>query len=625
MTDNSDLPDWKFVPRHPMSKQRDPIQGEFFNTDSIESTADELVREAVQNTLDATSPGSRARVRIFVSEGEAALSPEAAEPWFAQFWEHATACADLSGVREEPCHFIVFEDFGTTGLRGDERAYSEPVDGEANDFFYFFRAEGKSGKSGADRGRWGVGKYVFPKASRVNAFFAFTKRDEPTSSAALLMGQAVLRNHALEDAEFEPDGWWCRINGEVPVPLYSDTEPDLVRTFCDTWHVSRRGESGLSVVVPYTAEELDVASLQRSVAHDYFVAVINGNLSVEVASPAGVTLIDAETLDDVIEGLDEETRGQLAADVELVRWSVEKEETPLTLSAPEGSPQWSGALVTEEQRNLLRSRLEAEERVHVRVPVSIKSHRTGDTKESHFDVLLAPERGHDRPALFVREGIMVSEVKTKRVRNTRAIVVAEDVGLARLLGDAEGPAHTNWSDKTERFKGQYLYGADWLRFVRAAPHRLVELARRGDEEEDRFLTADFFPRPADDGPSEPGSGKGKTKTDEPEPPTESRVPRYRVHQREGGFSVVLTDHGEEVTSMEVVVAYDRERGNPFKRWVESDFDLAGLPVDVEGASVRASANRLQIAVNDAPSFKVSVAGFDTNRDLRIKVTAESDT
>ena len=67
------FPNWEFAPHHPMSKQRDPIQGEFFNTDSIKGAADEIVREAIQNSLDA-AVGRLVSVRVFVS-GESGAVP----------------------------------------------------------------------------------------------------------------------------------------------------------------------------------------------------------------------------------------------------------------------------------------------------------------------------------------------------------------------------------------------------------------------------------------------------------------------------------------------------------------------------------------------------------------------
>lgn len=44
---------WHYRVKAPDEKVRDPIQGEFFSTEAIKNPADALVREAIQNALDA--------------------------------------------------------------------------------------------------------------------------------------------------------------------------------------------------------------------------------------------------------------------------------------------------------------------------------------------------------------------------------------------------------------------------------------------------------------------------------------------------------------------------------------------------------------------------------------------
>src|SRR6266481_1159879 len=44
---------WHFRPYAPGEKTRDPIQGEFFATDAIRNPAEALIREGIQNSLDA--------------------------------------------------------------------------------------------------------------------------------------------------------------------------------------------------------------------------------------------------------------------------------------------------------------------------------------------------------------------------------------------------------------------------------------------------------------------------------------------------------------------------------------------------------------------------------------------
>ena len=47
------MTDWITRQPHPDEKQREAVQGEFFSTESIINEAQALVREGIQNSLDA--------------------------------------------------------------------------------------------------------------------------------------------------------------------------------------------------------------------------------------------------------------------------------------------------------------------------------------------------------------------------------------------------------------------------------------------------------------------------------------------------------------------------------------------------------------------------------------------
>lgn len=139
---------------------REPIVGEFFSTDVIRNQTEALVRESIQNSLDAARNGETVRVRFFISGPAAALPPEKMSRYMTEGWPHFLA--ERNGLRdqpdqEQPCQFLVIEDFGTTGLTGSiEQCWLEPA--VRNPFYYFFRAEGQSGRSERDRGRWRASK-----------------------------------------------------------------------------------------------------------------------------------------------------------------------------------------------------------------------------------------------------------------------------------------------------------------------------------------------------------------------------------------------------------------------------------------------------------------------------------
>jgi hypothetical protein len=632
--------EWVQAVRHPTSKQRDPIQGEFFSTDSIPTLAAKLTREGIgQNPLDAAKE-LPVRVRVYVSGDSGAVAPSAAAHYFSGLRLHVEASDPEAATQfDNPCRFLLVEDFNTTGLVGDATATEEPPPGEANDFFYFFRAEGKSGKSGADRGRWGVGKYVFPMASHINTFFGLTVRVDNTDGdpLPLLMGQAVLKNHHLDGTSYEPDGWWAEFDGNgVPVPV---TDKEVLAEFRQTWNISREQDLGLSIVIPYVRPDLDADSIKCAVIVDYFLAMLSDKFIVEIGSPEleDRIVITADKLEEAVETLPDPTERQdLRQQIALARWhlGLANDDFVRVKQVTSGSPRWHPELIGEVDRARIRVALSAGENVAVRVPVEVyrkKGDGTDGGSWSFFDVMFSPEQGVSGKPRFVREGLFVPEVNSPKLPAIRCFVTIDDLELARMVGDAEGPAHTNWTAQTEKFSGKYRYGQQWLTFIKRAPAEILRIVRGEDEEADPTLMAHFFPVPmADVGPkipegpkSDPGAGGTRTP---PEPPA-PRPRRLRVDRIAGGFSAHLTDHGRRrVQRIRIAAAYDRRRGNAFKRWRPEDFDLSApsFNVDVEGGTVeQRSGNRLTVAVDDSENFSLHVRGFDQNRDLRISAEAEA--
>ena len=82
--------------------------------------------------------------------------------------------------------WVTVEDFGTTGLAGDIEA-NDPKEPD-NHFWGFFRSVGISPKGEDAGGSWGLGKWVFPDASVVNAYLGATRRTG--EDRTLLMGMS---------------------------------------------------------------------------------------------------------------------------------------------------------------------------------------------------------------------------------------------------------------------------------------------------------------------------------------------------------------------------------------------------------------------------------------------------
>ena len=199
---------WHFQPIAPGSTVREPIAGAFFAADAVSEPGEALVREGIQNSLDAALPGRMAYVRIcLVTDG---IDRQEAGLYFAGARTHYAA--DDNGLRKEDLpeeteaiSALVFEDFETSGLQGDPATPYPPNERGENNFFHFFRAEGRSDKEVGKRGSWGLGKDTFFRASRVNTVFGLTVRND--DSRRLLMGKTVLKPHWVGE-DYCQDGYF---------------------------------------------------------------------------------------------------------------------------------------------------------------------------------------------------------------------------------------------------------------------------------------------------------------------------------------------------------------------------------------------------------------------------------
>ncbi|MDN6194622.1 MAG: hypothetical protein L0I88_06260 [Alkalibacterium sp.] len=279
-------PSWKFERKRRSQKSRDPMQASFFTNASIDEDAQALIRELIQNSLDAkvgstTHQPVKIRLSISTHEPESGVMKKYISD---DAWKHFNAKdngLESPPCQTDPCRFLIYEDFNTCGLVGDEKVNDEDP---GNSFYYFMRAEGQSGKQNGVRGRHGIGKYVVPKASKIRTFIAVTVRD--TDKRCLIVGQSVLKSHHVGDIAYTPDAWWGAFDKDetgddyLPIPVENEMLfDDIVEDFC----LSRsRDDTGLSLIIPYVQDDISVTTLSKYVVNEYFWPILNGQLLVEV-------------------------------------------------------------------------------------------------------------------------------------------------------------------------------------------------------------------------------------------------------------------------------------------------------------------------------------------------------
>ncbi|MDZ7685367.1 MAG: hypothetical protein U5O39_10535 [Gammaproteobacteria bacterium] len=134
-------------------------QRDQFKNDEIE-LAEALVRESIQNSLDAALAGEQVTVRYRLLS--AGLDAEFQRSLFDGQLDHAVSAGlPLEEIEFERPSALVIEDFGTKGLTG---SVSEK---DSDNFSDFWRRHGKSHKTGKSQGRWGLGKLVYSTSSQL--------------------------------------------------------------------------------------------------------------------------------------------------------------------------------------------------------------------------------------------------------------------------------------------------------------------------------------------------------------------------------------------------------------------------------------------------------------------------
>jgi len=625
--------DWHFHEFRPGEKIREASQGAFFTSESLSGVAAALVREGIQNSLDAALPGKTVNVRIALGT---LPDSSALEPYARSAWPHLRA--PESGLEDPPsqsetCRYLVFEDFGTRGLDGDP-TQAWPGVGE-NGFFHFFRAEGRSNKGNQDRGRWGLGKYVFVAASRAHMFFGLTIRQ--CDGRRMLMGQLTLRARRVDTTNYSPDGLYGTPQADGLILPIEDEQ--AIRSFQECFHLTRATEPGLSLVVPWHESGIDKNALLTAVLGGFFLPILRSQLEVRIDDGNGEEVrIDANTVGDLISDTGSGKDG--AALNAIFHLACEACTTPsdqfLALAEPQtnGALKWTPAMFPDGLISGIRGGLDVGRSVALRVPLTIRP-KVGEAHASFFDVFLvrSDDGAAERP-MFVRNGIIVADIRPRRTPGVRSLVVIDDGPLATLLGDSENPAHTEWQKSCPGFKSKYFYAPSYVDFVTNSVDNIMHLVSASQREPDRDLLGSVFslplatrnaPRDCDAKPT-PKPGRDPNI---PEPQVQHASPkRFRVSHIPTGFWVGRGEPGApRPAELRVQVAYDVIRGNPLAKYETADFDVSQDPIVVSAerglALVRLEKNKIVVKVV-ADDFRLVVTGFDPNRDLLVKVTAAGE-
>ena len=639
---------WRFRKIEDGQKAQNPTHREH-----LKGVVESLVREAIQNSLDATSRsagGAPDPVTKVVFTFGSCAGPEAA-PFFSGLLPHLKAVTDIlpEGLPDTGnIPFLTIEDFGTRGLVGDPELFAEnlptPINGDKkNHFYHFWHAVGQSPGEHKRRGSWGVGKIVFSNASAIRSFFGLTRFEGGASP--YLMGEAGLRVHEMSEASGRYDwyGYFAEhkvlSSSSAPYPV-ADTA--TISKFQRLFKLGRReNDTGLSIVVPFYRREFKPMELARFAIENYFYAIAARRLEVSVISEHQSFHLTADRLDDVVDSLEwpakaTAAKGEMRKLLGLARWHQQLGDADLlklnaSVEYAINPDHWP-----DDSLKQSAARFSANEPVALRVVVPVKE-IGGERHEESLDLVLqrddALRKGN---VVHMRAGLTLPDLRDKSGPGVRGLLLigaddrTESGPLEKLLQKAEGPAHRNWETSGEHYdqaKNTYEDAYHLIRFCRSLAARVRELLTTPAEARDVQTLRSFFPDPTRHKKSEDGPPPVIVEAPPEIPPLPPEPPKmFTRDEVEDGF--VIRGNSEfvgQLSPLRIRMAYATWGGGQWVKYRPTDFDLGKDELAIKAVGINEAPEAMVVKPNTLvvtpidPNFRIEVRGFDRNRALHVEV------
>lgn len=612
--------EWKFKQHEPGDPEREPHEEEFFR--SYTELAEAVVREFIQNSLDARRDS---RTKVFFKLGK--IKRDKVKQYFDSLIPHIKACNLPVNIYSNPSistiPFLIIEDFDTTGLDGrtGEDGSFPP---KGNNFYDFWWREGGSGKSGQKAGRWGLGKTAFHIASLFKSFWGVTVRHN--DSQELMLGKASLNPHDLNGKRYKYYGYFVSEEYNKPVK-----DRQFIHNFKQNFSVKRSKESGLSIIIPFPRDNINVSNIIKYVIIHYFYAILKGDLEVTVSEPSiskrdriWVLNSDVDKLKNIVKnntqssenefwkGIDIDDLLQFAQDITNIQDAVELNIADT--KSPMINEDSFGDKITE-----LKDAFNSGNLLAFKIPITIQMIGK-KSSPTYFKIYI--KKYHQLKTseeFYIRSGITISNIKNLGNRPVRGILIAEDEIITQFLGDAETPAHTDWNPRTGGFEEKYEKARKILLFVRKSMKDIVSILDEPPKEIQKDFLKDVFWIPIK--PPEPGEEDVISPPVPTIPP--SQPPLFYIQKVDKGFKVSMNRKEKHFFPIkaEIKVAFDVRKGNPFKQYEPCDFDLGSkfIHVSASGCNVLKQDKNIMIIETTEETFNVQVTGFDPKRDLVINI------
>lgn len=591
------------------------------------TSADILVRECIQNPLDARNAAEH--VQVHFRWGHVPGNSLVAKDVFTSDLGQQLVNGRVVETKQFPddIPILMIEDFGTTGLIGTYDDSS--VEGPRENWNAFWFREGEGAKPTKANGGAGQGKLTMFVASGYRTVLALTTR---TDGVRLFFGSCRFRrNYLVGKDRYAREARFGSTSdpSKLSLPVMN---PDVLDQYVKDLKLLRDNRSGTSFIVPHPLEEITPEALKAAIVNEFYFPILRGRLSVYVNDEE----VSAATIGKMAEQLGDSLR--LTPTMRTFMHTVctehlDAEERLQFIETWGNDAKLQNEHVAAAEPVAVKADFEAGKIVSARFPIRVSSVKAG-IQTGHLRLFVqGGEAVSETEELFVRQDLSVDKEKSlrasKRLVPARALVVIDDEVLSQYLAAAEEPTHREWNGSRPRLNQEYRNVAKPLRLVRGAASRLVEYLSPPAARDSSALAL-FFP--ALDSVDTGKQADSKAKSPSKDGPTQIKkeIPPPKKRKVE----LIALDDGARVRAAkdvnasdlpvhcELQLAYATEFGNAFDQWDAADFFLTAKDHLKEGlgvAELHFDGNRLTFDVA-SPEASLVVTGFDKKRQLEMKLT-----
>jgi hypothetical protein len=653
---------WAFKRSDPDSNNSKSRLDDFFDDqDKVTS----LVREAIQNSLDAPLiPDTKVIVKFrlvsipwenfepyTITENKGKIT----DHFNAKAWTHLAK--DIEG---KPVRTLLVEDYNTKGLTGSFDKDEEETDSNLVNFWWQdgFGNKGIKGSNGSA----GIGKICFIAASKISTMWGLSKRVDE-SIPKILLGNITGPYHHVEKQSY--------LGYARYADFYTDPETDerkvdpitnesQVKKFEDCFG-AKRDETGLTVIVPAIVDDFSSETILHAVMKDYFWAIINNKLEVQIFNDDGEEkTISSKTIDSQLD--QELTKNETSHTLKTLKSRINFAREIKRINESGVQNKFSGIVPHKENGKRLNYLFNKEcvstdnlelmyklfdEGQIICLEFSLEFMDKRKNKDTTGLVQLYTQKmdkNFTAPKEFIRRSILLtseaSAISNRLPNYIASFLYISDEDMSDYVVSAEDPAHIKLT--LAKFKKNGFYSPDSaLRFIKRLSEDVYKVLSRSDDTSDivENFDEDIFSIDLPDDENNPKQKKKNEKKDRTKNPDTPKLEKpIQVIAKENlkdndGFKVQSLSSIHDFISngdiklpliVEIKAAYESIKGRKgsWTDYSKNDFDFnEDIEISIEpidsATLISVENNNLRIEANSA-DFSVTLKGFDKNRDLLTK-------